>query len=65
MFVENEFRALLARKGITIEKMAEMLGINTSTLYRKMTGESDFYRKEIQTICDVTHEKNLDYIFFA
>ncbi len=63
MFDESEFRGLLAKKGISISKIAGVIGVSTPTLYRKMSGESDFYRKEIQKICDFMREENLDYIF--
>ena len=47
MFDEFAFRDLVRRKGKTMKQVAEALGISTTTLYRKMSGESDFYRGEI------------------
>lgn len=65
VFCEKEFKGLLARKGLSVENVARLLGISPSTLYRKMTGQSDFYLNEIQKIYEITGEKNLDYVFFA
>lgn len=65
MFNEIEFRSLAIKKGIKIPQIAKAMGISTPTLYRKMSGESDFYRSEIQAICDLFEEKDLNYIFFS
>ena len=65
MFDEFAFRDFLRRKNVKITKIAEILNISTPTLYRKMTGTSDFYRSEIQKICDYFNEEDLNYIFFA
>lgn len=58
-------RCLLAKKRLTLEGWAKALGISKVTLYRKMSGESDFWRNEIKETCVYVDEKNLDYIFFA
>ena len=65
MFNEIEFRSLAIKKGIKIPQIAKAIGVSTPTLYRKMSGESDFYRAEIQAICDLFEEKDLNYIFFS
>lgn len=65
MFDEFAFRDLVRRKGKTMKQVAEALGISTTTLYRKMSGESDFYRGEIQTMCRFLGEESLGNIFFA
>lgn len=64
MFNENEFRVSLDRARLTVKQVAEFLGISTTTLYRKMSGESDFYREEIQKICYLIGEDNRNKIFF-
>lgn len=38
----------IKEKGLTLEGFAKELGVNYVTLYRKMNGESDFTRAEIQ-----------------
>lgn len=55
MFNEKLFRMTLLREGISLQQIAELLGINLVTLYRKMKGNSDFYRDEVQQICDYLH----------
>ena len=50
LFQKNEFRAEVVRAGMSFEKVAEVLGINHVSLYRKMNGTSDFYRWEIEKI---------------
>ena len=67
MFCVTEFNAMLARFSKTKEDVAVMLGINPATLYRKINGQSDFTRQEIQTIrCAFNLDADtLDKIFFA
>ena len=50
MFNRNKFRAKVVAAGLTLEAVAKKLGINPSTLDRKMSGTSDFSRKEIQIL---------------
>lgn len=67
MFDRNKFRAKVVEIGITLEEVSKELKINPATLYRKMSGKSDFSRQEIQ---DVRRFLKLDddevnEIFFA
>ena len=57
----------IKRAGLTQEAFASELGINYSTLFRKMTGESDFTRAEIQIAKKVLNLslEEADAIFFA
>lgn len=48
MFNANKLRGVMAEKGCSAEKLAGALGINPSTLSRKMSGISEFTRSEIQ-----------------
>lgn len=67
MFKKNEFRAILARKEMSATEIAKEIGIDPATLSRKMSGQSDFYRSEIEKLCKVlnlTPEETLQ-IFFA
>ena len=64
MFNEEAFRAAIKAKGENIEMAAKVMGINKVTLYRKMAGESDFYRKEMQLFCSYYGVKAAS-IFFA
>lgn len=36
-----------SKNGVPLNQLADMLGISESTLFRKMSGSSDFYRHEI------------------
>ena len=63
----TKLNVALARNGITREKLAERIGIALSTMGRKISGESDFYRHEI---IEISKELNLTEdatreIFFA
>lgn len=64
MFNSNEFNSAIARKGSTQKEAAHVMGINPATLFRKMNGSSDFYRKEIEAFCQF-YEVKPDVIFFA
>ncbi|MBQ9047409.1 MAG: hypothetical protein IJ120_05880 [Solobacterium sp.] len=60
-------KARMVEKGVDDTQIASALGINISTLYRKKSGESDFYRKEIQIIKMVLNlsDEDVRNIFFA
>lgn len=67
VFNKNLFRAKAIERGLTLARIASDIGIKESTLWRKMTGISDFSRKEICNIIrvlDLTSE-DVDNIFFA
>lgn len=55
MFNKLLFKAKVVSKGMTLKDIADYLGINNATLYRKMSGKSDFYRDEIQRLCEILH----------
>lgn len=54
-------------KSFSREEIAKLLSVNPVTLYRKLIGESDFTRKEIQIIKDALGLSNedVDLIFFT
>ena len=67
MFKVNLFKAKLAELSKTVPEVARVIGVNETTLYRKMNGSSDFNRNEIQLIryaLDLTDEE-MKNIFFA
>ncbi|MBR1804802.1 MAG: helix-turn-helix domain-containing protein [Selenomonadaceae bacterium] len=67
MFKKNEFKAAMVRKGLTAADIAKALGIDPATLFRKMSGQSDFFRNEIEKLCvllELSAEDTLK-IFFA
>jgi len=67
VFNRNKLRGKLAEANMTIEALANALGINSVTLYRKMSGESDFSRSEMQIIRQTFRLSagEMDEIFFA
>lgn len=65
MFDQKKFKVLLVMKGKTMQNIADLLGINQTTLYRKVNGSSDFYRREIQAICEYLDISDPSEIFFA
>lgn len=65
MFKKNKFLALLKEHNVSIEKVATIIGVSKTTLYRKINGESDFYRSEIQAISRAFSDIEIESIFFA
>ena len=57
----------LKKKGITKEELSVFLNIDKATLYRKLTGKSEFKRSEIQIIKERLNLSNdlIDAIFFS
>lgn len=67
MFDRKLFRSKVVAAGLTLEYVSREIGINPSTLDRKMSGISDFTRAEMQKlrkILDLSAEE-FDGIFFA
>ncbi|WP_395151758.1 hypothetical protein [uncultured Allofournierella sp.] len=67
MFKRNLFKAKLAEFNMTTEMAARIIGCNVTTLYRKLNGESDFTRNEIQLFrkkLNLTAQE-IESIFFA
>ena len=67
MFKLNLFKAKLAELGLSVKDIANAVGCNEVTMYRKMKGESDFTRNEIQLIKQKTQmtSEDVERIFFA
>lgn len=65
MFDKNKFKVQLLLNNRKLPEIADLLGVNLVTLYRKMNGESDFYRNEIQLLCEILNIENPVEIFFA
>ena len=67
MFNKALFQYAVNRKNMTLLSVADKIGINPATLYRKMNGESDFTRAEMQLLREILElslaESN--EIFFA
>ncbi len=65
MFDEQKFRAAAILSGLSMDQIANQLGINSTTLYRKLKRNGDFSRSEIQILRSLFTVKNTDSIFFA
>ena len=66
MFNRDLFRAKCIEHGIRTQDAAQIMGINPATLSRKMGGQSDFTRNEIQLFRAALHltPQETDAIFF-
>lgn len=66
MINENLLKSEMAKNGMTQEKLADRIGMNPTTLSRKIKGENgDFYLGEMCDICRVLKISNPLPIFFA
>ena len=65
MFDERRFRAQLVLAGLSIRELASKLGIDESTLYRKIKRDGDFTRDEINEMIDILHISDPKGIFFT
>lgn len=46
----NELKAECVRRGLTLENLSVKIGVNPATLHRKLSGETEFRRNELQII---------------
>ncbi len=65
MFNKYEFNAALARRGMKKVELAKYLGIEYSTLYRKIEENGKFTREEMAKIIDILSIDDPMKIFFA
>jgi len=67
VFDKKTFYRTISKKGMSVIKLAETLNMHQSTLFRKVKGESEFTRAEMQDIRDALSisQTELDAIFFA
>lgn len=63
----NELKAEMIRKGLTVPKMADVIGVEKSAFYRKLRGQTQFKQKEICAIKATLGLSNddIDNIFFT
>lgn len=66
MFNKNRFNAQLALIGMSKGELAQRMGINESTLYRKINDNGRFDREEIRELIAIMQidPKDVDAIFF-
>lgn len=60
-----EFEVAMLRKGVKRQELAKYLGIDVSTLYRKLDNDGDFDREQISKIMDYLGIEDPNPIFFA
>ena len=62
-----ELKAIMAKREMSIPKLAEAIHISKKTLYAKFEGESAFTQKEIVGIADVLNlsKDDIILIFFS
>lgn len=61
-----EFKVERVRNGVTLQQVAETLGISRVTLWKKLHGISDFTRAEIVAAChlfDIGADRMLEIFF--
>lgn len=63
---KNKFKYFVASKGITLHDLARQMDMHPATLSKKLSGVSEFTRKEIQeyqVATDTTPEEIIDIFF--
>lgn len=65
MFDRRRFMAQLALVGMTLRELAQKLNIDESTLYRKISDDGRFSRKEMNEIIQILDIADPTPIFFA
>lgn len=65
MFDERKFKAGMVLAGVSSKDLAHAMGIDESTLYRKLKNNGDFRRDEINIYIELCHPEDPHSIFFA
>lgn len=65
MFDKRKFLAQMTLRDVSKKELAEYLGINELTLYRKINKDGSFTRQEINKMINYLHIENPAEIFFA
>jgi predicted transcriptional regulator len=65
MFNKNRFEKEVKEKGLRMQTVAEAMGIDRTTLYRKINGGPDFTLSEIQACRSLLGDDEIRDIFFA
>ena len=63
----NGLKSEIVRNGLTIPKVAELIGIGKKALYQKMRGETQFKQKEIRDLKNLLSlsDERVNELFFA
>jgi DNA-binding Xre family transcriptional regulator len=67
MFNHTEFKVQLVRNSLTNKELAKEIGMDVSTLFRKLQNDGSFTRSEIVRISEVLklEPEDIQRIFFA
>lgn len=65
MFKKNKLLEQVKSKGMTLKEVAHRLGIDYSTLYRKMNNDGNFTRTEINNLIMILEISDPGDIFFS
>lgn len=65
MFDKKRFKAAMVIKDINVAGLAKELGVNESTLYRKINNDGNFTRDEIAKLVNILDIEDVDSIFFS
>lgn len=65
MFDAKRFKSAVVLSGKSMEQIANSLGINVVTLYRKINKDGNFSRAEIQILKSILPVKDPYEIFFT
>lgn len=67
MLDKNKFKYFAAEKGIPLNVLATKMGMNPATLSKKLSGSTEFTRKEIQDYQNLTEVSDTEMlsIFFS
>ena len=65
MFNKAKFKAQMILAGINYKELAKKLGINESTLHRKISADGNFTRKEINDLIIILNIRDPEEIFFV
>lgn len=64
MYSKRRLMSYLALQGSTLGELADFIGIDRSTLSRKVNGQTEWTRSEIQKTCEFLHLTSPKLIFF-
>lgn len=65
LFNQDFFIASLMKRGYSLKDVAEKIGKNTATVYRKVKNNGSFTRNEIILISELISWNEINEIFFA
>ncbi len=65
MFDKDRFVTVIKDKGLRMQTVAEAMGIDRTTLYRKLNGGPEFTLREIQGCLSFFSVEEVQDIFFA